>query len=358
METDIYRHILDDVSDGVVVFDKDRKILYCNQAFVQMSGFGRGDLEHALCGLMQGPKTDPQTIAAINEALASGREYSGEILNYRKSGETFWNQLSFKPMPDADGNVSRFIGFSRDVTARKLAESRVVKLERDYEFIVENVLAGIIIHNPDSSINYINPKAREMLGLEDRDVSGQSSAERGWQFVRPDGSEMPREELPFSRALAADATVRGILLGHRHTRDGRIVWALCNAFLAKDHKGKVSAVLVSFTDVSRLIESEIEASAYRERFELAARASQDVIFEWNIVTSEFFANDAFEKIYGYPPPEIMGEHNIDARNTLDSHQGAVSRVTLEAIASGKERFSVDHMIARPDGSIGRRAGMM
>lgn len=352
MDKDAYLHILDDVSDGVVVFDKNLKINYCNQTFIRMSGFDRGDLEHALCGLMQGPETDPQTIAAINQALADEREFTGEILNYRKSGETFWNELSFRPMRDADGSVSRFIGFSRDVTDRKLVETRVFKLEREYQFIAENVLAGIIIHNPDSTIRYMNPKAKEMLGIRHGSVASMSAGERGWQFLRHDGTEMPPDELPFNRALAEGATIRGILLGRRHPDRGQLVWALCDAFLAKNENGQVAAVLVSFTDVTRLIESEIEASAYRERFELAARASQDVIFEWDITTGKFLANEAFEAVYGYSPPEIMGYHNIDARNTLETHTNIVSKVTIEAIASGKERFSVDHMIARPDGSIG------
>lgn len=352
MDINIYRHLLDGVSDGVAVFGCDRKIIYCNQAFVDISGFDRGDLESALCGLMQGPETDPKIIAAINKALAEGREFKGEILNYRKSGKTFWNALEFRPMPDEHGSTSRFIGFSRDVTERKLAENRVSELERDYEFIAENVLSGIIIHNPDSTIRYLNPKAKEMLGLDHKDVAGKSADDRSWQFIRLDGSEMPRSELPFYRAMGGEKSVRNIVLGRRHPEEGQVIWALGNAFPAKDADGNVVAVLVSFTDISRLVESEIEASAYRERFELAARASQDVIFEWNITTGKFFANEAFVTVYGYEPPEVMGPHNIDARNTIDPYQNVVTEVTLDAIATGKERFSVDHMIARPDGSMG------
>ena len=352
IDNGIYRRLLDGVSDGVVVFGPERQILYCNQAFVEISGFDHSDLENALCGLMQGPSTDPATIAAIDQALVEGREFTGEILNYRKSGETFWNELSFKPVRDDDGKIACFIGYSRDVTERKRAETRVVELQRDYEFIAENVLSGIIIQNPDSTVRYINPKALEMLGIDRADIIGKTAEDRGWRFLRLDGTEMPKEELPFNRALAERQTVRGILLGHHQPGGERVVWALCNAFLAKDQYGEVTAVLVSFTDVSRLIESEHEAAVYRERFELAARASQDVVFEWNITTGQFFANEAFETVYGYAPPEMMGTHNLNPRSAVASHEGIVGQVTLDAIASGKERFAVDHMIARPDGSVG------
>lgn len=352
MDEAFYTGMLDAITDGVVVFGRDRRIAFCNQAFLDITGFDRGDLDHALCAIIQGADTDPQTIAAIDEALAKGQPFDGEILNYRKSGETFWNHLSFKPMTDATGAVTHFIGISRDVTANRTVRTRYSQLERDYQFIFENVLAGIIIHDPDSRIRYINPKAREMLGLSGVTPLDRTNEERNWEFLRPDGSPMPVEERPFNRAMRERATVRGLLMGRKHPVDGNIVWALCNAFLATDEDGKVAAVLVSFTDVSRLIESEQAARAYRERFELAARASQDVIFEWNIETSSFYANEAFRNVYGYDPPEVMGPDNLDARNAISGSEHAVRDVTLKAIASGEERFSVDHSISRPDGSIG------
>ena len=347
-----YTSMLDAVSDGVVAFSPDRRIIYCNQAFLDITGLDRSDLEHGLCAVMRGADTDLHTIAKIDEALANGKPFDGEVLNYRKSGEAFWNHLSFKPETDATGKVTHFIGISRDVTANRSTQTRFSQLERDYEFICENVLAGIIIRDPDSRVRYINPKAREMLGLTGDVTLDAATVERGWQLLRPDGSVMPTEEYPFYRALRERATVRGVLLGHRRTLDDKIVWALCDAFLANDDKGDVAAVLVSFTDVSRLIESEQTAHAYRERFELAARASQDVIFEWNIETGAFSANEAFKNVYGYEPPQIMGPGNLDARNAVETDQYAVRDITQKAIASGNERFSVDHMINRPDGSIG------
>ena len=352
MDEAFYTDMLDAISDGVMVFDHDKRIAFCNQTFLKITGFDRGDLDYAFPAIIEGADTDPKAFAAINESLAKGTKFEGEILSYRKSGEPFWNHLVIKPVINRLGSISHFIGILRDVTANITHYSA---LERDYDFIFENVLAGIIIHAPDSRIRFINRKAREMLGLTGNAAIDRTAEDRGWQFLRPDGSQMPLEELPFSRALREKATVRGVLLGRKHPFDGNIVWAMCDAFLAKNEAGEVTAVLVSFSDVSRLIESEKSANAYRERFELAARASQDVIFEWNIETDAFSANEAFKNIYGYDPPSIMTLENLDAFITTENGQHVVRDVALEAIASGTDRFSVDHMINRPDGSTGHVA---
>lgn len=349
MDDAFYTGILDAMSDGVMVFGFDKRITFCNQAFVDITGFNHGDFDHAFSSIIQGTDTDPKAIAAINASIERGTKFDGEILSYRKSGEPFWNHLVIKPVINTPGSVSHFIGNVRDVTANITHYS---ELERDYEFIFENVLAGIIIHHPDSRIRFINRKAREMLGLIGNAAIDRTADDRGWQFLRPDGSPMALEELPVFRALQEDATVRDVLLGRRHPFDGRIVWAMCDAFLAKNEAGEVTAVLVSFSDVSRLMESEKSANAYRERFELAARASQDVIFEWNIETDAFSANEAFKSIYGYDPPAFLTPESLESLITTENGQHVVRDIALEAIMSGTDRFSVDHKISRPDGSTG------
>jgi|GEM_PF-539602 len=352
MDEAFYTDMLDAISDGVMVFDHDKRITFCNQAFLKITGFNRGDLDYAFPAIIEGSDTDPKAIAAIDGALSEGTKFDGEILSHRKSGEPFWNHLVIKPATDSSGRVSHFIGTMRDVTAKITHYSG---LERDYDFIFENVLAGIIIHAPDSRIRFINRKAREMLGLTGNAAIDRTAEDRGWQFVRLDGSPMPLEELPFTRAIQENATVRGILLGRKHPLDDEVVWAMCDAFLAKNDVGQITAVLVSFSDVSRLIESEKSAHTYRGRFELAARASQDVIFEWNIETGEFSANEAFKNVYGYDPPGIMEPENLDPRNRAEDSLFAVRDIAFEAIASGTDRFSVDHFINRPDGSTGHVA---
>lgn len=352
MDQSFYTDILDAMSDGVMVFGHDRRITFCNQAFLDITGFSRGDLDYALSSIIQGADTDPKAIAAINSSLSKCKNFDGEILSYRKSGEPFWNHIVIKPMNNRSGRFSHFMGTVRDVTANILHYSG---LDRDYHFIFENVLAGIIIHNPDSRIRFINRKAREMLGLTGNAAIDRTAEDRGWQFLRPDGSPMPPEELPFSRALQENTTIRGVLIGRKHPFDGNVVWAMCDAFLAKNDGGEVTAVLVSFSDVSRLIESEKSANAYRERFELAARASQDVIFEWNIENSAFSANEAFKSVYGYDPPAIIRPENLDALNTIENGEHSVHDIAQKAIASGADRFSVDHVINRPDGSKGHIA---
>jgi diguanylate cyclase (GGDEF)-like protein len=57
--------------------------------------------------------------------MANETEFSGEILNYRKDGSTFWNELTISPVPNSLGEVTHFVGVTRDATMRHMLEDKV-----------------------------------------------------------------------------------------------------------------------------------------------------------------------------------------------------------------------------------------
>jgi hypothetical protein len=57
-----------------------------------------------------GPATDPEAVKMIREGITKVEDISVLILNYRKDGTTFWNQLFIAPLCDSHGKVVNFLG--------------------------------------------------------------------------------------------------------------------------------------------------------------------------------------------------------------------------------------------------------
>ncbi len=355
MDSSVFASILDTVSEGVVIFDADRKILFCNQAFLDITGFAREEVAGALCGIMQGPETDSATVEAIDAAIHTRRAFSGEVRNYRRSGESFWNDLTFKPEFGPDGTFRHFIGISRDITRQKDAELKAEKLELDHQFMMENVLSGVVLHKKDTEIIYANPRAVELFGVKADSVVGAMNDDPRWSFLREDGSVMPIDEYPVNRAVSERKPIRGLVFGNKRESDGKLIWLICNAFPLMDDSGNVVEVLTSFTEITQIKEAERERKIYQERFELAGRATQDVIFEWTVETGEYWANEAFETVYGYPAPSHIRFDGLKDIHAAEADHDAVRQATLQAIRSGEIRFSADYDFRRPDGSHGHAA---
>lgn len=108
----------------------DNPIVYCNDAFLKLTGYQRSEVVGRNCRFLQGPKTDPAAIDEIRQAVEDRVDISVDLLNYRKDGSSFWNALYISPVIDEDGELQFFFASQLDVTDRKDSEERI-KADKD-----------------------------------------------------------------------------------------------------------------------------------------------------------------------------------------------------------------------------------
>ena len=122
----------------------DHPIVLANQAFLNLTGYDADEVVGRNCRFLQGAGTSAAAIAKVRAAVAAGRECDVEILNYRKDGSAFWNQLHMSPVHDEAGQLLYFFASQRDVTElRKIQglEAAEHRLLREVDHRAMNVLA-------------------------------------------------------------------------------------------------------------------------------------------------------------------------------------------------------------------------
>jgi PAS domain S-box-containing protein len=101
-------------------------IVFANNAFCRLTGYAREEVIGSNGRFLQGPDTDPTTVARIHGSIEAAVPIEIEIRNYRKNGEAFWNRLLIAPVHDANGILTYFFSNQVDVTAER---DRLVSLE-------------------------------------------------------------------------------------------------------------------------------------------------------------------------------------------------------------------------------------
>ncbi len=107
------------------------QILYVNEAFSKITGYSPEEVLGKTPRILQGDKTDQAELARIRSALARWEAVTVEVINYRKDGSEFWNELSIVPVADKDGWYTHWIAIQRDTTSRRQAEQALRKSETD-----------------------------------------------------------------------------------------------------------------------------------------------------------------------------------------------------------------------------------
>jgi len=97
-------------------------------AFEQITGYSKAELMGGSCAILQGAGTNPETVNALRTALNAGQSFHAEILNYRKNGIPFWNELSITPVRDDEGKLTQFVGIQHDVSERKISAEMIEHL--------------------------------------------------------------------------------------------------------------------------------------------------------------------------------------------------------------------------------------
>jgi PAS domain S-box-containing protein len=154
---------LDSFTQGVCIADAtlpEHPLTHVNQGFTQITGYAAEEAIGRNARFLQGPKTDPATVAEVREAIRNGRPCAVELLNYRKDGTTFWNALSLSPVHDDAGRLTHYVGVQTDVTrSRKIEE----QLRQAQKMEALGHLAGGVAHDFNNMLTVINGYSELLL---------------------------------------------------------------------------------------------------------------------------------------------------------------------------------------------------
>ena len=179
---------------GILISDPtqhDNPTTFVNPAFTAITGYEPEEILGRNCRLLQGLDTNPETVRELREAVAAQRYYSCTVLNYRKDGTPFWNELTINPVFAEDGQLLNFIGIQTDVTERRRAEEALQQSEEKFRALIENGLDIITILGADGTISYESPSVERLLGYTPTGLIGRNA----FELIHPDDFPAVQEML-------------------------------------------------------------------------------------------------------------------------------------------------------------------
>lgn len=232
------------VSQGVLISDAQRNTVMVNQAFEDLTGYSAAEVIGQSCKILQGPLTDARINLTMQAALNNGQPVNTEILNYRKDGSTFWNELTISPVLDAQGTLTHFVGIQNDVTLRKLQQQML----RLTEQVFDQAREGITVTDAEGGILRVNRAFERITGYSEAEVKGKNTR------LLASGLQDRR----FYDAMWQSITENGVWVGeisNRH-KDGTVYPEWLTISVIRDDQGRVCNYLGSFSDLSEVRAAE------------------------------------------------------------------------------------------------------
>ncbi|MEO8885148.1 MAG: PAS domain S-box protein [Mucilaginibacter sp.] len=157
------------------------RIIYVNDAFTKMTGYTAEEVLGKTPRILQGPKTDKDELKRLSDAMRNFQPCEITVINYKKSGEEFWINLSVSPVADDSGNYTHLIAIERDVTNHKAEEmqknsliSAVTDAYNERNTILESIGDAFFALDENWTVTYWNNTAQTVLMKSKSEMIGKN----------------------------------------------------------------------------------------------------------------------------------------------------------------------------------------
>jgi diguanylate cyclase (GGDEF)-like protein/PAS domain S-box-containing protein len=101
------------------------RIVFVNEAFERRTGYSREEVVGHSPRFLQGPDTQRPQLDRIRAALEQWERVRVDLINYTKSGESYWVDLDVSPVWDDSRRLTHWVAVGRDITDRKRDEEKI-----------------------------------------------------------------------------------------------------------------------------------------------------------------------------------------------------------------------------------------
>jgi len=129
---------------GIMITDYSGTITWVNPAFNTMTGYSSEELVGKNPRILKSGRTPATFYSDLWATICGGSIWRGEIVNRRKDGTYYTEDMTITPVSDTDGKITHFVAIKQDVTERRLMEKRIQQTQK-LEAI--GTLAGGIAHD-------------------------------------------------------------------------------------------------------------------------------------------------------------------------------------------------------------------
>ncbi len=186
---------VEQAAEAVVITDRDGTIQYVNPAFERITGYGGSEALGQTMRLVRSGRQDSAFYQEMWQTITSGQVWSGHIVNRRKDGTDYQEEMTISPVRDEKGRVAHYVAVKRDVTHEVALRQQLTQAQR-MEAIGR--LAGGIAHDFNNLLQALMTHAQLLRAHAEDAAKVRLEASELEQGVSR-GASLTRQLLLFSR---------------------------------------------------------------------------------------------------------------------------------------------------------------
>ncbi|WP_290794867.1 PAS domain S-box protein [Flavihumibacter sp. UBA7668] len=284
--------------------------------------------------------------AALQDLMNGGREYDLELLMRTAGGKGKWVRAIGRS-EWRNNTCVRIFGSFQDIHAAKLAQIAVRNSEEKLRLVMNGALDAIVSIDTEERITFWNSSAETIFGWTAAEVMGLPLSE----FIVP-AAYRGRHSQGMKRYLATgESQILNQLLELPAVRRNGEEFPIELTVIPIRQEGEISfcAFIRDITDRKKADQNLRDS---KERFEKVAQATNDAIWDWDLVAGSIYRGAGFDRLLGYEVESVRTIRESWWDHVHADDQAEVQRSMEEAMADREvSHWEMEYRLVRADSEV-------
>jgi PAS domain S-box-containing protein len=305
---------LETAANAILITDPQGKIEWANPAFTKSSGYS---LEESVGknprNLLRSGKHGREFYQAMWETILAGQVWHGEIINRRKDGSFYLEEMTITPLHDAQNQITHFVAIKQDITQRRRMEEELRQAGERTQFYMNRMPLAFIAFDRNFCVAEWNHAAEQIFGWSSAEAIGQHA----YKLIVP--PEIQSHVDVVWNEVIKSGNVASHSVNENITKSGgRITCEWRNAPW-RDAAGEICGCLSIVADISEKIRAEkerqnLEAQLRQsQKMEAVGQLSGGIAHDFNNILTVIQGNASLLQALDLQPAEIRDCSNQIAR---------------------------------------------
>ena len=261
---------LNAAANGIVITDPEGRIQWVNPAYTNLTGYTLEEVVGQNPRISKSGKHDQSFYKKMWETITSGQVWQGEMINKRKDGTLYPEEMTITPVCDGNGVTINFVAIKQDITKRKKLEEEIAKQLSFTQALVDTIPNPMYVKGVDTKFLTFNQEYEHAFGINRDDYIGKTVLDM--DFIPMEAREAYQEE-SLDLLQSGGKINREVQITYSDEKTHDVIYQV-KSFDLPD--GSRAGLMGLETDISPLKELERQLERANERMSTELNFARDI----------------------------------------------------------------------------------
>lgn len=297
IELSVRLQVMEIIAVPIIITKESSEIIWANKAWSQMTGYSLLEATGKFPNeLVKSGKMKNEIYEQLWQTITSGKTWKGRIVNRRKNGHFYTEEMSITPFISESDGKTYFVATKEDVS---MEERLLLSISKDKQNTIFDISSNIMVElNTQGEIEDINQRGANLLGYDAYEIRG-----KNWFDLATTKNETEEIRSYFKSLVSGNLSKNNNYTNKVKTKTGEIKYINWQTQLLYDETGNIWRVVSSGWEITDLVKKSNTIKRQNKLFNIESKIGKIISQNKNAtkiieeIVEEIYKNNLVKNVW-------------------------------------------------------------